>query len=198
MRARTFMLHSMPVPVMMPSLMAAWGSPKIEIAAVGAGVRGFVALRRHRRDRVEIGVERQRNAAAAEPGAAVVHRRGERHRFQELAAKHPEVSQDRALANTERGQLYQVDRDDIAGFGITHDDRPGYRRQRVPVASRREWRRYRADVLDVVEGAAYLDRELLAGIDSHRWRCVRIDGEEVFDPVRPHSAAPYFSETSTG
>jgi hypothetical protein len=26
--ARTFMLHSMPVPVMMPSLIAAWGSPK--------------------------------------------------------------------------------------------------------------------------------------------------------------------------
>ena len=37
-----------------------------------------------------------------------------------------------------------VDRDAIAGFGTAHDNRPGYRRQGMPVASRREWCRYRA------------------------------------------------------
>jgi hypothetical protein len=189
MRARTFILHSMPVPVTMPSLIAAWGSPKktsasipkpgdrpgspgprllIEIAAIGAGVRGFVALRRHRRDRAEIGVEPQRNASvAAEPGAAVVHRRGERHRLRELAAQHPEIPQDRTLADTERDQLYQVNRDDVAGLGTTHDNRSGYRRQRMPVASRREWCRYCADVL-ARRRPAYLGRELLAGSDGHR------------------------------
>jgi hypothetical protein len=69
---------------------------------------------------------------------------------------------------TRRGQLDQVDRDDIAGFGAAHDDWPGNRRQRMPVTSRGEWCRHRADIFDVIEGATYLDRELLAGIDGHR------------------------------
>jgi hypothetical protein len=43
----------------------------------------------------------------------------------------------------------------------------------LPVASRAEWRRHRADILDVIEGAAYLDRELLTRIDGRRARCVR-------------------------
>src|SRR5271165_3263756 len=48
----------------------------------------------------------------------------------------------------------------------------------------------RADILDVVEGAAYLDHELRAGIDAHRWRRVDIDREGVFGPVRPHVPRP--------
>jgi hypothetical protein len=52
---------------------------------------------------------------AAEPGAAVVHRRKERLRLEELTTQHPEIPQDRALVDTERGQLDQVDRNDIAG-----------------------------------------------------------------------------------
>jgi hypothetical protein len=94
------------------------------------------------------------------------------------------------LPDTERGQLDQVDRD-IAGFGAAHDDRPGYRSQGMAtaVAGRGEWCRYRADImLDIVEGAAYLHRELPAGIDGHRRRSVGIDREEVFGPVRPRAA----------
>jgi hypothetical protein len=56
----------------------------------------------------------------------------------------------------------------------------------MPTASRGERCRDRADILDVVESAAHLDRELLTGIDGHRRRRVGVDGEEVFDPVRPH------------
>jgi hypothetical protein len=75
----------------------------------------------------------------------------------------PEIPQDRAVADTERGQLDQADRDDVAELGAAHEDRPGYRRQGMSIASRREWCRYRADILDIIEGAACLDRELLAG-----------------------------------
>jgi hypothetical protein len=103
---------------------------------------------------------------------------GRRLRLRELAAQHPEIPQDSALADTERGQLYQVDRDDIARLDAADGNRPSDRRQGMPVASRREWCRYRADILDVVEGAAYLDSELRAGIDAHRWRRAGIDREE--------------------
>jgi hypothetical protein len=51
---------------------------------------------------------------------------------------------------------------------------------------------------DIVEGAAYLNREVLAGIDGHGQRCVRIDGEEVFGPVRPLGASPYVLQTLAG
>ena len=68
-----------------------------------------------------------------------MHRQG---RFRELAAEHPEIPQDRA--GRERGQLDGVDRDDIPGLGAAHDDQPGYRRQRMPIASRRERCRYRS------------------------------------------------------
>src|SRR5215831_18438472 len=126
MRARTFMLHSMPVPVMIPSLMAACGSPKntsassaktgrytrlpwpasfwSKSATISTRIRRFVALGRHRRDRADIGVEWQRDAAA-EPSAAVAHLRRHRHRLWELVAQHPEIPQDSALAGPERGQL---------------------------------------------------------------------------------------------
>jgi len=80
----------------------------------------------------------------------------------------PKSSRIRALAGTERGELDQVDRDDIARLGAAHDVRPGYRRRGVHVASRHEWCRDRADILHNVEGAAYL-----AGIDGHRPRGVR-------------------------
>jgi hypothetical protein len=35
------------------------------------------------------------------------------------------------------------------GLGAAHNDRPGFRRQRMPIAGRRERCRYRADILDV-------------------------------------------------
>jgi hypothetical protein len=124
------------------------------------------------------------------PGAAVAHGRREGHRLRELAAQHTEIAQDRTLAGSERDQLDQVDRDDITGFGAALDDWSGNWRQGMPVTSRGEWCRHRADILDVVEGAAYLDRELLAGVDGHRRRSVGIDREEVFGPVRPHGATP--------
>src|SRR5262249_18527491 len=133
----------------------------VEVAAVRAGIGRFVAFRWHRRDRAKIGVEGKRNTAA-KPGTALAHLGGHRHRLWELAAQHPEVPQYRALARPEWGQLDEVDRHDIAGLGAPHGDRPGYRRQRVSITSRREWGRYRADVLDVVESAAYLNRKLLA------------------------------------
>jgi hypothetical protein len=95
-------------------------------------------------------------------------------------------------------QFDQIDRDNIAGFSAAHDNRSSYRRQGMPVASRGEWRRYRGDIFDIIKGAAYLDRELLAGIDSHCRRCVCIDREEVFSPVRPHGAAPYALQTPGG
>jgi hypothetical protein len=66
--------------------------------------------------------------------------------------------------------LDQVDRDGVAELGAADGNRPSDRRQGMPVAGRREWCRYRADILDVVEGAAHLDCELLAGIDGHRRR----------------------------
>src|SRR6266436_1597309 len=53
-----------------------------------------------------------------------------------------------------------VDRNTIAGLGAAHDNRPGYRSQGMPVASRPEMCRDRADILDIVEGAASLDCEL--------------------------------------
>src|SRR5437588_11827991 len=60
----------------------------------------------------------------------------------------------------------------------------------MPVASRGEWCRHRADIINVIESATYLNRELLAGIDGHRRRRVRIDGEEVFGPVRLMAPLP--------
>ena len=51
--------------------------------------------------------------------------------------------------------------------------RPGYRRQGMAVASRRERCRDRADIVDIVHGAAGLARELLAGIDGHHPRGVK-------------------------
>ena len=86
---------------------------------------------------------------------------GQRHRFRELAAEHPEIPQDRA--GRERGQLDGVGRDDIAVPGGVQDDWPSYRRHRMPVVSWGEWCRDRADILDIVDGAACLDRELIAG-----------------------------------
>src|SRR5438309_1353109 len=65
----------------------------------------------------------------------------------------------------------------------------------MPVGSRGERCRHGADIFDIIEGAAYLDRELLAGIDAHSRRCVRIDREEVFGPVSPHGAAPTALQT---
>jgi hypothetical protein len=127
---------------------------------VCAGIGRFVAFGRHCRNRAEIGIEGKRNAAA-EPGTAVAHFGGYRHRLWELAAQHPEIPQDRALARPERGQLDEINRDDIAGLGATYDNRPGDRRQGVSVTSRREWRRYCADILDIVESATYLNPKLL-------------------------------------
>ncbi len=83
-----------------------------------------------------------------------------------------------------------VDRDDVAELGAADGNRPGDRCEEMPVASRREWCRYRADVLDVVEGAAYLDRELRAGIDAHRRRRADIDREEGIRSDLSSCAAP--------
>src|SRR5262249_46410610 len=131
----------------------------------------------------------QRNAAA-EPSSAIAHLGRDRHGLGELAAQHPKIPQDSALAGPEWGQLYQIDRNDITGLGAAHDDRPGYRSQGVSVTSRGERRRYRADVLDVVKSAAHFDRKLLTRIDSHRrWR-VSIDGKQIFGPVGPHLPLP--------
>ena len=70
--------------------------------------RRACSLRRHRRDCAEIGVGWQRNATT-EPSAAVAYLGRYRHRLWELAAQHPEVPKDRALARPEWGQFYQVD-----------------------------------------------------------------------------------------
>ena len=48
----------------------------------------------------------------------------------------------------------------------------------MAIAGRREWCRYRADILDIVEGVAHLDHELLAGVDGHRRQRSGIDREE--------------------
>jgi len=90
--------------------------------------------------------------SGSEPGATVVHRQG---RFRELAAEHPEIPQDRA--GRERGQLDGVDRDDIPGLGAAHDDQPGYRRQRMPIASGANGVGIALNILDIVEGAADLN-----------------------------------------
>jgi len=90
--------------------------------------------------------------SGSEPGATVVHRQG---RFRELAAEHPEIPQDRA--GGERGQLDGVDRDDIPGLGAAHDDQPGYRRQRMPIASGANGVGIALNILDIVEGAADLN-----------------------------------------
>jgi hypothetical protein len=95
----------------------------------------------------------------------------------------------------EAGSGDPVDRDDITGFGAAYNDWPSDRRQGMPIASRGEWCRHRADIFDIIEGAAYLDLELIAGIDGLRWRCVGIDREEVFGLVRPLGAAPYALQT---
>jgi hypothetical protein len=58
------------------------------------------------------------------------------------------------------------------------------------VASRRERCRYRANVLNIVDGAANVDRKLLAGSDGHRRRRAGIDREELFGPARPHVSLP--------
>jgi hypothetical protein len=71
-----------------------------------------------------------------------------------------------ARTKAERGQFDQVDRDDITGYGPAHDNRRGDRRERMPIASRRERRRHCCDVLDMIEGSTYLDRELLARING--------------------------------
>src|SRR5215831_14450422 len=118
----------------------------VEIATISTRIRRFVALGRHRRDRAEIGVEWQRDAAA-EPSTAVAHLGRHCHRLHELTMQHPEIAQDGALAGPERGQLDEVDRDDIARLSATHHNRSGYRRERVSITSRRERRRHRADVL---------------------------------------------------
>ncbi len=39
----------------------------------------------------------------------------------------------------------------IAGLGAVRDNRPGYRRLGMAVASRRGWCRYRADILDIAK-----------------------------------------------
>src|SRR5690348_163433 len=66
------------------------------------------------------------------------------------------------LPDPKWGELDQVDRDDIAGLSAAHDDRPSYRREGVSITSWREGRWYRADVLDIVKSATYLDRKLFA------------------------------------
>jgi hypothetical protein len=98
-----------------PAAVSAGGESRL---GKGAGIGRLVAFGRHRRDRTEIGVEGQRNAAA-EPGAAAVHRRRDRHRLRELAAQHPEILRDRALADAND----QVDRHDIARLGAALDNR---------------------------------------------------------------------------
>ena len=49
---------------------------------------------------------------------------------------------------------------------------------------------YRADIVDVVEGAAYLDRGLRGGIDAHRWRSADIDRDEGIRSDLSSCAAP--------
>src|SRR5215831_17677171 len=118
----------------------------VEIATISTRIRRFVALGRHRRDRAEIGVEWQRDAAA-EPSTAAAHLGRDRHRLRKLTTQHPEIPEDGALPGPERGQLDEVDRDDIARLSATHHNRSGYRREGVSITSRRERRRHRADVL---------------------------------------------------
>jgi hypothetical protein len=52
--------------------------------------------------------------------------------------EHPKIPQDSALPGPERGQLYQIDRDDITRLGTAYDNRPGYRSDGVPVTGRGE------------------------------------------------------------
>jgi hypothetical protein len=82
-----------------------------------------------------------------------------------------------------------VDRDYIAGLGAARDNRLSHRRQAMTVAGRCEWCRDRADI-DIVEGAADLDRELLAGIDGHRRRRAGIHREERIRSDLSSCAAP--------
>jgi hypothetical protein len=92
----------------------------VKVATVDTSIRRLVTLGWHRRDRAEIGVEWQRDAAA-KPGTAVAYLGRDRHRLCKLATQHPEIAQDSALAGPERGQLDEVDRDDITGLSATHD-----------------------------------------------------------------------------
>jgi Domain of unknown function (DUF1772) len=82
-----------------------------------------------------------------------------------------------------------VDRNSVAGLGASHDNRPGYRSQGMPVASPREWCRG-PHILDIVEGAANLDCELLAGIDGHRRRRAGIARDEGIRSDLSSCAAP--------
>ena len=60
----------------------------------------------------------------------------------------------------------------------------------MSVTGRREGRRDRANVLDIVKSAAHLDGELFAGIDNHRRRGVGIYREEVLRRIRFHVPLP--------
>jgi len=60
----------------------------------------------------------------------------------------------------------------------------------MAVAGRGEWGRYRADILDIVEGAANLDCEVLVGIDGYCRRRADIDREEGIRPDLSSCAAP--------
>jgi hypothetical protein len=88
----------------------------------GAGVRRLVASGRYRRDRAEIGVEWQGNAAA-EPGAASCT--GEESATGSAKSRRniPKSRRIALLPGPKRGELDQVDRDDIAGLVTAHDDR---------------------------------------------------------------------------
>jgi hypothetical protein len=52
-------------------------------------------------------------------------------------------------------QWITVDRDDIAGLGAAYNDRPGFGRQRMAVASRRERCQDPADILDIDGDESY-------------------------------------------
>jgi hypothetical protein len=62
-------------------------------------------------------------------------------------------------------QWITVDRDDIAGLGAAYNDRPGFGRQRMAVASRRE-RCHPADILDIDGDERY---RLRGSIKTERW-----------------------------
>ena len=61
--------------------------------------------------------------------------------------------------------------------------KPGYRRQGMVVGGRGEWCRDRADILDIVERVAYLDRELLA-CEGIRGGSAAVEGTGDSDPLR--------------
>jgi hypothetical protein len=148
----------------------------------GAGVRRLVAFGRHRRDRAEIGVEGQRNAAV-EPDAAAVP-----------AKRAPSGPGTRgAIPRNPAGSRSCRHQKGSARSGRSRRHRRAWRRpqrsvrQRMPTAGRGEWCRDRADILETVKGAAGLGRELLADIDGHCRRRAGIDREEgVFGPICPH------------